>query len=351
MSVLSNKDTTIYLAQERLAEWAGIIATSSVRRSRIYQNKAETLRYYLHAIQYEFFLEESEVISILQCINELADLQEWPTVPLLAEQNQPNILLGIPGQDGVDGNVGNPGSDADIDVEADPFYDNMSVIEYDNAGVKTFKIGYAPFTPPTISLVVNNGTYVVETGLVMDPVPVVTTLNKGRDVVISSAITDPSALNTSYQSAFDLSNLNLGNTEVVTVNDSAVTITTLYDVEVVDGKGTYTANKTLTFVIPFLYGSSATLLVQGTFYNNLSKLVQVKGNKTVNFNNTDTYFYFAYPASYGNLNEILDGNGFNATSAFIKTTENIDMLDSTDSMIIYRTIITDIVNQDYKFNF
>ena len=351
MSVLSNKDTTIYLAQERLAEWAGIIATSSVRKSRIYQNKAETLRYYLHAIQYEFFLEEAEIISILQCINELADLQEWPTVPLLAEKSQPNILLGIPGQDGVDGSIGAAGSDADIDVESDLAYDNMSVIEYVNAGIKTFKIGYAPHTPPTISLVVNNGVLLLELGVTADPVPVVTTLNKGRDAVISSAIVNPIALDTTYQSLLDLVSLNLGNQEVVSVNDTTVIVTTTYDVNIIDAKATYTDTKTLTFVDAFLYGSNASLLTQSTFYSNLSKLVQTKGNKTVTFNDTDAFFYFMYPASYGALNIILDGNGFNATSAFTFTTENADILSGTVSMNIYKTIITDIPNQDYTFKF
>lgn len=352
MSVLSNKDTTIYLSQERLAEWAGIIATSSVRRSKIYQNKAETLRYYLHAIQYEFFLEESEIISILTCLNELADLQEWPTAPILGEKEQPNILLGIPGQDGTDGNDGATGSDAEIDCEADPFYDNMAVTEYINAGIKTYKFGYAPHTPPIISLVVNNNSLVLESGQNYDPVPVVTTLNKGRDTVLSSSVTAPAALDVEYQGLLDLSSLNLGNQEVVTVNDHDVQVTTVYTVGVTDAKGTTSTTKTLTFVLPFLYGSSATLLSQTTYYNNLNKLIQVKGNKTVNFNDISKYFYFIYPATYGDLSVILDGNGFNATSAFIKTTEPIDMLSTIgDSMIVYRTLITDISNQDYQFKF
>lgn len=351
MSVLSNKDTTIYLAQEKLAEWAGIIATSSVRTSKVYQNKGETLRYYLHAIQYEQFLEESEIISILNCINNLAELQEWPTVPLLAEKAQPSLLLGIPGIDGSDGASGPAGTDADIDVVSDPAYDNMSVIEFDNSGVKTFKIGYAPYTAPTISIQVNGGSLVIEFGVVISSVPVVTTLNKGRDLVISSSITAPSGLDANYQTDFNLTNLNNGNQEIVSVDDTSVSNSYTYTTQVVDGNGTYPISKTLTFVIPFLYGSSATALVQGDAYANLSKLVQVKGDKTVTFNNTDSYFYFIYPASYGDLNAILDGNGFNATGAFTKTTPTIDMLSGAESMIMYRTIITDIPNQDYKFNF
>lgn len=351
MSVLSNKATTIYLGQERLAEWAGIIATSSVRTSKAYQNKAETLRYYLHAIQYEQFLEENEIIAILNCINEIAELQEWPTVPLLAESSQPNVLLGIPGIDGEDGATGQTGSDADIDVESDPAYDNMSVIEYQNGSIKTFKIGYAPYTAPSISIQVNGGTTIIEFGVVVSSVPVVTTLDKGRDAVISSSITNPSGLDANYQLDFNLTNLNNGNQELVSVNDTSVSNTITYSTEVTDGRGTYPISKTLTFVIPFLYGSSASALVQGDAYANLSKLTEVKGDKIVTFNDTDSYFYFIYPASYGDLDEILDGNNFNATTAFTKTTPNIDMLSGAEAMIMYRTIITDIPSQKYKFNF
>lgn len=358
MSVLSNKDTTIYLSQQRLAEWAGIIAESSVRTSRVYQIKAERLRYYLKAIQYEFFLEESEVITLLQCMNTLADLQDWPTAPVLAEKTQPNLLLGIPGIDGQDGLTGPAGTDADIDAISDPAYDNIVVTEFLVGTVKTFKFGYAPHTPPTISIQVNNGSTVIEFGVVVSSVPVVTTLNKGRDLVISSAMTDPSALDPNYQTDFNLTNLNNGNEELVSVDDTAVSSTRSYTSEVIDAKGTYTATKTLQFVIPFLYGSSTAILTQISAYANLSKLVQTKANKSVVFNALDSYFYFGYDASYGYLDTILDSNGFNVNNAFVllDVTGNnelpiVDMLSGAENMIFYRTIITDIVGETYTFKF
>jgi len=356
-TVLDNKDAIIYLAQERLAEWAGKIVDSSVRTARIYQEKGEKLRYYLHAIQYEFYLEDSEIISLLQCINKLADLDEWPTAPILNAYNQPDILTGIPGTPGEDGSDGSSGTDADINCVPDPLYDNMSVIEYDDAGVKTFKFGYAPLTPPTITLAITKGGLpnpnknVQEVGVTIPTVPVVITTNKGRDAVISSEVLDPAALDASYQAQWDLANLNLGNQEVITVNDSNVTATQIYNANITDGNSTPSDSETLTFVIPFLYGSSTSLLVQATYYANLSRIIETQGNKTVTFNGVDSYFYFAYPATYPDLDKILDGNGFDAIAAFTKTTETIDMLSGAESMKVYRTAITDIPNQKYTFKF
>jgi len=356
-TVLKNKDATIYLAQERLGEWAGLIVTSSVRTSKLYQEKGEKLRYYLKALQYEFYLEDSEIISLLQCINKLAELTEWPTAPVLTSVDQPDILLGIPGATGNDGSAGSDGTDANIDCEADPAYDNMSVIEYDNGGVKTFKYGYAPLTPPTISLAItkaglpNPNKNYQELGVTIPTVPVIITTNKGRDAVVSSEVLLPLALDASYQAQWDLANINLGNQEQVTVNDSNVTATQIYSANITDGNTTPTDTETLTFVIPFLYGGSTSSLVQATFYANLARIIEAQGNKGVVFNGTDSYFYFAYDASYPDLNSILDGNGFEAISAFTKTTETIDMLSGAESMKVYKTALTDIVNQTYTFKF
>lgn len=356
-TVLKNKDATIYLAQERLGEWAGKIVDSSVRTARIYQEKGEKLRYYLKAIQYEVYLEDSEIISLLQCINKLADLTDWPTAPTLIEQNQPAILLGIQGETGTDGNDGNDGSDADIDCVADPVYDNISVIEYIDSGVKTFKYGYNPLTPSIISLAItkaglpNPNKNIQELGEIIPTVPVVITTNKGRDLVVASEVTSPAALDASYQAQWDLADINLGNQEVVTINDSTVTATQVYTANITDGNTTPSASETLTFVIPFLYGGSTSLLVQATFYANLARIIETQGNKAVLFNGTDSYFYFAYDASYPDLSSILDGNGFEAIDAFTKTEETIDMLSGAETMTVYKTLITDIANQTYTFKF
>jgi len=173
-------------------------------------------------------------------------------------------------------------------------------------------------------------------------------------------MTDPSGLDPDYQTDFNLTNLNNGNQELVSVDDTALSSTRSYTSEVVDAKGTSTATKTIQFVIPFLYGNSATILTQGNTYANLAsgKLVQTKGNKAVTFNATDSYFYFGYDSSHGYLSAILDGNGFNATNAFILldgtgTNElpTVDMLSGAENMIFYRTIVTDIVGETYTFKF
>lgn len=355
---LENKDITIYLAQQKLAEWTDIIVSASVKTSRIYQNKAERLRYYLKAMQYEQFLSDEEIVTILTCIEKIAEITDWPTAPTLIEQTQPSIIIGQPGPAGANGLPGIDGTDANIDVIQDPTYDNIAITETVVAGVKTFSIGYAPYFQPTISLNLTTSAFpnpnstIQEKGQVVASVPVTVTLDKGREDVVSSALTNPSALDASYQLQLNLIALNGGTQQVIGISDTNVSANTTYSANIIDDRSTINASKTLTFVIPFLYGGSTSLLIQTTYYNNLARIIQAQGNKAVVFNGTDSYFYLAYDASYPDLKSILDGNGFEAIGAFTKTTENINMLSGTESMKVYRTTSkTDIPSQTYTFKF
>lgn len=109
------------------------------------------------------------------------------------------------------------------------------------------------------------------------------------------------------------------------------------DVSVEDGKYTYnteiTDTKTFTltvkdkknnqqsaaitfyFVYPFYYG---------TFVDNITeneiklktKLIELKGNKTITLSYTDSRVFFAYPKTYGELKGIKDKNGFEYLTDF-----------------------------------
>lgn len=359
--LIENKDVSIYLAQEKLAEWGEIIVEGSVRKSKYYQNKSERLRYYLKAIQYEFFLEEQELIYLLQCINKIAEITEWPTAPVLTEKEQPSILLGVPGVPGQDGADGADGSDATVNVVGDPVYDNITVTESVVNGIRTFNLGYAPYTTPTISVAVqtsnlpNANSKVQELGVFIDVVYVQTTTNKGRDEVVDSTFVNPSGLDVQYDTLWDKNAINAGTPQVITVNDTTPTATTTYTVNIEDAQGAITDSDTITFVDPFLYGASGSVLAQDEYKTTLSKLIQTQGNKAVKLNGTDSYFYFCYPFAYGQLSEILDQSNLNATDAFTLLNPAgtpVDVESGTGvSYLVYRTAITDIPNQTYTFKF
>lgn len=355
MAVIDNQNTILYLAHQRLAEWGGIIAESSVRKSRKYQIKAEKLRYFLKAMEYSFYLEEDDIISLLQCINNLAELTDWPTAPIIAEQQAPAAITGIQGATGPQGADGADGSDANINTVSGD--DIIVVATTYPGGIKTNTITYEPYSAPTISLSIedagfaNPNSLIQELGVTLASVPITTIVNKGKDTVASSTLLSPGALDAAYQLNFDLANLNLGNQETVVIADTNLSTNQTYQAEVDDSTNQPTSSKTITFVIPFLQGDSATLLTQGTFYANLTRIIEAQGDKAVLFNGVDSYFYFMYDASYPDLDDILDGNGFSAIGAFTLTTENATMTSGVESMKVYKTIITDIPNQTYTFKF
>lgn len=354
--VLNDRDAIIYLAHERMAEWGGKIVDSSVRTSRIYQEKGEKLLYYLQAIQYEFYLEESEIVALLTCINKLAELTDWPTAPVITCQDRPDILLSGVGTSGADGDDGADGSDANINTVSGD--NSIVVVTAILNGIKTNTITYFPYTFPTVVVSLDSTSFpnpnslIQELGQSIGSVPFTSTLNKGKDIVDSATVLAPSALDGAFQAAFNLSNLNAGNEEVVTIFDTNITANKTYTTEIDDLTNQPTNSKSIQFVVPFLYGDSTSVLVQGTFYSNLTRIIESQGNKIVTFDAEDSYFYFMYPATYPDLDKILDSNGFNAIDAFTKSDDvDVDMLSGVVAMTVYRTIITDIPNQDYTMIF
>jgi len=107
-----------------------------------------------------------------------------------------------------------------------------------------------------------------------------------------------------------------------------------FTVEVTDeatvdgGPTTVSANVSYSFVYPYYKGAGAVGLSAAAVAG-LTKLVM---NSNANYNTTFTtangdVYYFAYPASYGNLVSILDENGFETFSSWTRRTENITGLD------------------------
>ena len=142
------------------------------------------------------------------------------------------------------------------------------------------------------------------------------------------------------------------------VNDSNVVADCDYIAKVtVGGNGTQhpisSETKRIRFLLPFLYGSSAEQLTGDNLYTSLTKLIQTKANKTVNFNASNSYFYFAYPVSYGVLTAIKDQNGFDVTASFQVADTIITSLQGglSSTFKVYRTINTTSINGNFTFNF
>lgn len=86
--------------------------------------------------------------------------------------------------------------------------------------------------------------------------------------------------------------------------------------------GSKSAAKTLTFIQPYYYGVSNSASVSD--FTGLTENVTAKGQKTFNYTTNNQYMVFAYDASYGNLKTILDGNGFDVTGGWTKSSLTVN---------------------------
>ena len=116
------------------------------------------------------------------------------------------------------------------------------------------------------------------------------------------------------------------------------------------------ATKTITFIFPYLYGTSTTAGLTGTaLYSALTGLVQTQGgSKTVNMSGTTTYMYFCFPSSYDSLNSIKDPNLFEILTAFeysasVPVTSSGLEVDWMQTYKVYRTEIQSDPNGNYIF--
>lgn len=104
-------------------------------------------------------------------------------------------------------------------------------------------------------------------------------------------------------------------------------------------------------IYPIYYGSIASDgIVDANLVKNLTKKLEVKGNKSIKYTCDNQKMLFAYPASYGDLSTIIDPNNFNVTDTFIKTVVNITCADGTG--IDYNVYVNDASSvTDFTMNF
>jgi len=110
---------------------------------------------------------------------------------------------------------------------------------------------------------------------------------------------------------------------------------------------------TLTWVYPFFSGEDSADLSSGTGIEGLTSSISRKSNKTIAVSATNEFIYFAYPATYGSLNSILDGNGFNVISSFTQHGASVYQAVSGDSISynIYKSNSVTTINQNFQYKF
>ena len=91
-----------------------------------------------------------------------------------------------------------------------------------------------------------------------------------------------------------------------------------------DGRNNVSSSISYKFVYPYYVGVSSTDTLTETDIKALTKKVETKSNKTINYTTKQSYMVFAYPSSYGDISKIIDQNGFDVTTSFTKSTVNID---------------------------
>lgn len=143
-----------------------------------------------------------------------------------------------------------------------------------------------------------------------------------------------------------------GGVETYEDTDSVGT-TSSWTAKVGDGTSVTTSNSiTVTFVYPFYYGVGAPGLTAAQVAA-LTKSVKTQSNTTVTTSPVSQVYYFAYPKSYGLLDEILDPNSFDISADFTIRDEPITGLDASavDYYIYEFQNITSQVNFSIRYNF
>lgn len=162
----------------------------------------------------------------------------------------------------------------------------------------------------------------------------------------------------SLTSPFSSPSIGTGDTSYIepaftVTNTTGAESTYTWTLNATDSQGSDSSSKIIRWVYPFFYGADSSDLSGGTGIENLTKSVSRKGDKTFGINATNEFIYFAYPASYGNLSIILDGNGFNVTSSFTQYTANVTPPVSgvARSYNIYKSNSVTTINQNFQFKF
>ena len=364
------KDSIIYQSQV----WLGELGETLTNLERAMKPCGDlycegyTVRMYIQAIQkndafvastppvvpaVEVGLKDWQIENMYTCLVTMTGIQDYPVFTPIVITDAPTIIVGEPGPQGPQGAAGADGTNANIEVISS--IPDISIDSYPKPAfpeVTIYELIDNTYIEPTIDLALDPSLLVTEIGNVID-----TTMNidlfKGRDDVLTSVITSPAGIDATYQGILDLATLNAGGPTARAVVVLGVVITTNFTVNISDGVATNDITKTKTFVYPFFHGSTPSTSI--TIYSDLTKLIEVQSDKAIAYNDTDAYFWFCYPASYGDLTSIRDQNGFQVLSSFTKTVENVTSTglvnNYTESYNVYRTTGVTDINGTFTFSF
>ena len=147
---------------------------------------------------------------------------------------------------------------------------------------------------------------------------------------VGTTISAPT-FNWSYNKAITsqtLTNCTLSSTDIrKTSYTSDITSNKTFTLNASDGKNNVSKSVSYTFVNPYYIGVSSTDTLTETDIKALTKKVETKGNKTINYTTSQSYMVFAYPSSYGAISSIIDQNGFNVTDSFVRNTVTVNSVE------------------------
>jgi len=350
------KDSVIYQSQVWLADLG--IQLEALERSmqpcdELYC-EGHRVRVFMSTLQKVTTLSETDEEAIYTCLIKVTGIRDYPVGIPITNVDAPDVIVGQPGPAGPSGADGSNGTNANIDVAST--IDSINITESvdpTDPSKKIFTLVDNTYVEPTTTLALNPAGSIYEIGVIQN-VNLEIHLLKGRDDVTASVLT-PSALDPTYQASLDLAGLNAGGPSIRTVLAASVGATTNYVVNITDGQKTNQASKTITYVYPFLSGDTDDDETLINPYTDLDKLLQSKGTKKITFLGTDKYFWFCYPASYGDLKSIKDQNGFEVSGSFTKIVQNVNSggLDNDWSVSynLYRTTAKTDIDGEFTFSF
>jgi hypothetical protein len=293
-------------------------------------------------------ITEEEVNRFVRCLVQLAELHDYPVVPSILPTSKPIVIAQL---QGAQGEQGIAGTDANIIVENGDANNEVVVTLDVISGVKHYKVALDLYVEPEIVVAFDQTLF--EVGVNATP-EVTLTSTKGRDSIVS-IICDDGPTDAVLQPLINLTTLNDENNQPVALvfNTPIVTANKTYGFSTDDNS--VLASKRVTFVYPFLYGMNNTVLA--SYYLNLTKLVEVQGNKEFVFNGEDKYIYIMYPDTYPELKAIRDNNGHNVINQFTLSAETVNSanLDNNWSNVDYKlyrsTLKTTIDNETFTIEF
>ena len=202
-----------------------------------------------------------------------------------------------------------------------------------------------PYVAPTGSCSVltpsNGGTFEAGMETIISKVRVSVT-KKSRDIK-SISIYSTDNLGTALNTKNDASIANGGNFDFdisKPINTPVSNLKIRATITDADNKSINVESGAFNVVYPIFYGvADTTTEINSIFVANLTKKIEVKGNKSISYTANNQKMVFAYPKSYGVLTSIIDPNNFNVTDTF--TRSEVSVICSDDNSIPYYVYVNE----------